>query len=55
MSVAPSRWLSVTIIVAGTVTLFGALATIVHHAEGVGLATAAIALAMLGLVKRWSR
>jgi len=55
MSIAPTRWMSYTIVAAGTVTLFGALATIVHHAEGVGLAAAAIALAMLGLVKRWSR
>lgn len=54
MSIAPSRWLSVTIVVTGAVTLLGALATVVYHAEGVGLAAAAIAVAMLGLV-RWSQ
>jgi len=53
MAIAPSRWLSYTIVTAGIVTLFGALATIVYHAEEIGLA-AAIALAMLGLA-RWSR
>lgn len=54
MSVAPTRWLSFAIIAAGMVTLFGALATVVYHAEGVGLAAATIAIVMLGLV-RWSQ
>jgi len=54
MSIAPSRWMSYTIMAAGTVTLFGSLATIVYHAEEVGIAAAAIALAILSLV-RWSR
>ncbi|WP_154018391.1 hypothetical protein [Halolamina rubra] len=54
MSIAPTRWMSYIIVAAGTVTLFGALATILHHAEEIGLAAAAIALAMLGLM-RWSR
>jgi len=54
VSVAPSRWLSVTIIATGGVTLLGALATVLYHAEEVGLAAAVLAIVMLGLV-RWSR
>lgn len=53
-SIAPTWWLSTLILLSALLTFGAALATVVWHADQVGVAGGLVALALLGLA-RWSR
>jgi len=54
MPIAPSRWLSMTIIVAGVVVLGVAIATILTHAAQPGFVASLIAVVLLAVIVGWS-